>query len=127
MKVTRKFRRICEIAEVFTVSVKKDNLLLYDGLIKDRQVVIRSDLPEQEAAWTVGHELGHLLLHWGRGDLTEHPDEAAEAEADRVADACMILAERIKPWNKFLAVHYLLEIIRTIEKDRKQKELTANV
>ena len=112
----KKFGKVCEILEAFGGHCDRARLECYDGLICGEHVLIADDLTDERAAWTLGHEIGHLLMH--SGSLIDHRDSRAEAEADYIADRIMELITDICPWDAASAAVWVAAEAHLLKSER---------
>lgn len=95
------------------IEVKEVDFNYVDGLLKGKRIGIRSDLELDMKGYVLGHEIGHLLLHWGKGEIIDRSDpnyKLYEFEADVIGTFLEALAafaiskftgRKIEPYKSF--------------------------
>ena len=80
----QKYQLLTSFAESIGLSVCEYPFKVYDGLIKDSKIGIRSTLPNEEKPVILAHELAHHFLH--HGDMIANANPRAEEDADHAGE-----------------------------------------
>lgn len=80
----QKYQLLTSFADSIGLSVSEYPFKVYDGLIKDSKIGIRSTLPNEEKPVILAHELAHHFLH--HGNMINSADPKAEEDADHAGE-----------------------------------------